>query len=51
VYNTQLEVINREIENVILLYKQYSAAIRLIKALGGGYYEPNVPLQLNECTD
>lgn len=51
VYNTQVEVINREIENANLLYKQYSAVISLIKALGGGYYEPHVPLQLNECTD
>lgn len=34
----EVELIDKEIENVTLLYGQYLAAVKLIKALGGGYY-------------
>ncbi len=43
-YSLQEEVILKELENVNLLYGQYVAAIKLIKALGGGYHSEYVPL-------
>jgi NodT family efflux transporter outer membrane factor (OMF) lipoprotein len=45
-YSAKEEWIHKELENVSLLYSQYVAAIKLIKALGGGYHsEYNVPLK------
>ncbi|MBY0529407.1 MAG: efflux transporter outer membrane subunit [Rhabdochlamydiaceae bacterium] len=44
-YAVQEEVILKELENVNLLYGQYLASIKLIKALGGGYQSGyDVPL-------
>ena len=44
VYAIEIELIQKELENVTLLYSQYLAAIKLIKALGGGYYSECIPL-------
>jgi NodT family efflux transporter outer membrane factor (OMF) lipoprotein len=41
----QTELINKKLQNVSLLYGQYAATIKLIKALGGGYRAPCIPLQ------
>ncbi len=43
-YYYQEAVIERKLENIALLYNQYLAAIKLIKALGGGYCQTKVPL-------
>lgn len=44
-YFAREEWILKELENITLLYSQYLAAIKLIKALGGGYQsEYRVPL-------
>lgn len=50
-YRLEIELMNKEIENVILLYGQYVATIKLIKALGGGYSSDYcIPLQaVGEC--
>jgi NodT family efflux transporter outer membrane factor (OMF) lipoprotein len=47
----EIELVNKQIENVNLLYGQYLATIKLIKALGGGYYSDYcIPLQaVGEC--
>jgi outer membrane protein TolC len=37
VYALQVEVLQKKIANLDLIYGQYRAAIKLIKALGGGY--------------
>jgi NodT family efflux transporter outer membrane factor (OMF) lipoprotein len=37
-YSLTEEVINKELEDVSLLYKQYFVTIMLIRALGGGFY-------------
>ncbi len=45
VYYVQEEWIHKKLENVSLLYNQYLAAVKLIKALGGGYLsEYRLPL-------
>ncbi|MDE3046136.1 MAG: efflux transporter outer membrane subunit [Verrucomicrobiota bacterium] len=44
-YEFQEEVIQKELEDVRLLYNQFLASIKLIKALGGGYCSPEVPLK------
>ncbi len=45
-YRIQIELVNRKLENVSLLYGQYVATIKLIKALGGGYQSKYcIPLQ------
>ncbi|ARG98146.1 efflux transporter outer membrane subunit [Legionella micdadei] len=43
-YIIEEEVIQRKLINVTLLYNQYLAAVKLIKALGGGYCQTVVPL-------
>jgi NodT family efflux transporter outer membrane factor (OMF) lipoprotein len=44
-YFVQEELILKQLDNVLLLYSQYLAAIKLTKALGGGYQsEYRVPL-------
>jgi NodT family efflux transporter outer membrane factor (OMF) lipoprotein len=49
--HVEIELVNKQIENVNLLYSQYLATIKLIKALGGGYYSDYcIPLQtVGEC--
>lgn len=45
-YAVDLEVIEKELDDVMLLYGQYVAAIKLVKALGGGYQSTySLPLQ------
>lgn len=44
-YAIQVELIQKRLENVDLVYGQYLATIKLIKALGGGYYSDCIPLQ------
>ncbi len=39
VYITEEQVIQESIDNIELIYAQYLGAIKLIKALGGGYHE------------
>lgn len=36
-WNLEIEFLERELERVVLLYNQYVASVKLIKALGGGY--------------
>lgn len=43
-YYYQEAVIETKLANVSLLYNQYLASIKLIKALGGGYCQTEVPL-------
>ena len=44
VYYLHEEVIQKQLVDITLLYNQYLASIKLTKALGGGYYQPQVPL-------
>lgn len=44
IYYLQEEVIQKKLINVTLLYNQYLASVKLTKALGGGYYQTEVPL-------
>ncbi|EHL29887.1 efflux transporter outer membrane subunit [Legionella drancourtii] len=44
VYALQEELIQTELVKIMLLYNQYLASIKLTKALGGGYHQPQVPL-------
>lgn len=44
IYGLKEEVIQKKLVDVTLLYNQYLASIKLTKALGGGYYQPLVPL-------
>ncbi|CEK09873.1 efflux transporter outer membrane subunit [Legionella hackeliae] len=44
IYTLQEELIEKKLVNLTLLYNQYLASIKLTKALGGGYCQPNVPL-------
>ncbi len=39
------KVIEKELDDVLLLYNQYLASVKLIKALGGGYCQTLVPLK------
>lgn len=43
-YYLHEELIQKKLTNLNLLYNQYLASIKLIKALGGGYYQDKVPL-------
>ncbi len=43
VYTAQEKWIEKELENVSLLYSQYLASIKLIKVLGGGYHSHYTP--------
>ena len=48
-YAFQEEWIQKQLDDVSLLYSQYLAAVKLIKALGGGYHsEYSVPLTAQE---
>jgi NodT family efflux transporter outer membrane factor (OMF) lipoprotein len=48
-YYVQEELIQKQLEDVSLTYNQYLAAIKLIKALGGGYQsEYQIPLKAKE---
>ena len=48
-YYKREELILKQLDNVSLLYSQYLATVRLIKALGGGYQsEYSVPLTAQE---
>ncbi len=44
VYYLHEEVVQKQLVNSTLLYNQYLASIKITKALGGGYYQPQVPL-------
>ncbi|STX29712.1 outer membrane efflux lipoprotein [Legionella beliardensis] len=44
VYRQQEEVIQNKLVSLSLLYDQYLASVKLIKALGGGYCQPDIPL-------
>jgi len=44
-YSSQLRFLERELEDVTLLYNQYLASIRLIKSLGGGYISNYLPIK------
>jgi outer membrane protein TolC len=39
------ELIQKKLVDVTLLYDQYLAVIKLIKALGGGYHSEHIPLE------
>lgn len=43
----QTELINKQLQNVSLLYGEYATAVQLIRALGGGYQAPCIPLESN----
>lgn len=42
-YRVQLELIFTQFKDLDLLYEQYTAAVQLIKALGGGYESEDIP--------
>lgn len=44
-YALQVNLIGRELEEVSLIYGQYVAAVKLIKAMGGGYGAECLPLK------
>lgn len=44
VYAVHEELIQKRLVKITLLYNQYLASIKLTKALGGGYHQPQVPL-------
>lgn len=45
-YALQEELIERQLKDITLLYQQYLAVVKLIKALGGGYRsESGIPIQ------
>ena len=39
------DVIKQKLMNIVLLYNQYLASVKLVKALGGGYVQKCVPLE------
>lgn len=43
-YYLQEEVIEKELTDLLLLYNQYVASVKLTKALGGGYCQRIIPL-------
>lgn len=43
-YYLQEEVIEKQLSDVVLLYNQYVASIKLTKSLGGGYCQTDIPL-------
>lgn len=45
VFATRLRLLERELEDVDLLYNQYLASIKLIKSLGGGYISEYLPIK------
>ena len=45
VLEKEIEWIEKELENVFLLYNQYVASIKLVKSLGGGYSSDYLPLR------
>ncbi|MDR3625043.1 MAG: efflux transporter outer membrane subunit [Chlamydiales bacterium] len=45
VYQYLEELIDKELEDVTLIYNQYLVTIKLIKALGGGYHAECIPLK------
>ena len=47
VYLLQEQVIQKRLANVTLLYNQYLASVKLVKALGGGYCQCTIPLVKN----
>lgn len=46
-YQQQEELIQKRLVDISLTYNQYLASIKLIKALGGGYVETDIPLVKN----
>ena len=52
IYAKQEEWIYKELDNITLLYGQYAAAIKLTKALGGGYQSGySIPLKAEVAAD
>lgn len=45
VYTSRIQLIEKELEDINLLYNQYVASIKLIKSLGGGYTSEYLPIQ------
>ena len=43
-YTFQAALIEKQLDDVLLLYYQYVASVKLTKALGGGYCENDIPL-------
>ena len=46
--NFEADFVQKQIDSIELLYNQYLAAVKLIKALGGGYTSEYVPLRKEE---
>lgn len=42
VYEMQVELIERQLQDVMITYQQYTSVIQVIKALGGGYSEKDL---------
>jgi NodT family efflux transporter outer membrane factor (OMF) lipoprotein len=49
-YASEEEVILKNLDDISLLYSEYLAVVKLIKALGGGYQSDYLPLQAKEKT-
>ena len=43
-YYYQVELLQKQLDEIVLIYNQYVASIKLTKALGGGYCQDRVPL-------
>lgn len=51
VLSSRSRVIEKQLEDIDLLYNQYIAVIKLIKSLGGGYSSQYLPIQKKEGDD
>lgn len=49
--HSRYRLIEKQIEDINLLYSQYTAAIKLIKSLGGGYNSSYMPIQKEMVVD
>ena len=45
VYASRLQLIEKKLSDIDLLYNQYLASIKLIKSLGGGYTSEFLPIK------
>ena len=43
-YTAESELIQKQLDDVLLLYQQYMVTVKLTKALGGGYCQNHIPL-------
>jgi outer membrane protein TolC len=49
VLSTQISLLEKELEEINLIYNQYLSSIKLIKSLGGGYASSYRPIKYEEA--